>query len=75
MNGGDRLEKEYRQLLDALQTAKPGKEMRELHRKVKKYGDRVPFILRYPDFPLWVSAMAMVGSVVVFILQMFGIGQ
>ena len=46
-----------------------GKMARQAHRALRKYGDRLPIIYRYPNFPYLLSAFAGgFSAVTVFIL-------
>ncbi len=45
----------YKDILDDLRTAIPGKEYRKLHKELKAYGDGLRFTDRYPYFWLYVS--------------------
>lgn len=65
-------EESYRELLERMKTAKPGRECRELHRKLRKYGRGLFFTDRYPNFSIWLSAIAAVISLLAFILKLFG---
>lgn len=57
----------YRDLLEQLKTARTGKECRELHRKLRRFGDGIALMDRYPYLPLAVSIVAFVISVVAFL--------
>lgn len=46
-------------LFDAMQTA-DCYEMRKIHKALKKYGDGVPLMYRYPDFPAYFSVVSLV---------------
>lgn len=67
------IEESYRELLERMKTVKPGKDCRELHKKLKKYGDGMFFMDRYPNFTLWLSVVALVLAILVFILRVVGI--
>ena len=54
--------KKLHELYERLATAQPGKEARELHKELKKFGDGVPFFYRYPNFPLIISIIALLVS-------------
>ena len=51
--------KELYALWNRLAKAQPGKEMREVHKELKKYGYGVPFFGRYPNSPLVISIIAL----------------
>lgn len=68
-------EESLRDLYKQMATIKTPKECRKLHKKLKRYGRGMFFTDRHPDFPIWVAGAAVVVSVVVLILQMFGIGN
>ena len=58
-----------RELWDSMQTA--GRyEMRKIHKALKKYKDGVPFMYRYPDFPIHFSVMALIVSVLAAVLKL-----
>lgn len=48
---------------------KSGKEARKIHKELKQYGDGLFFLDRYPYFPLWISIISLVVSVVAFIVR------
>ncbi len=66
---------EYDALLNRLAAVKTAKEVRELHKEFKKYGDGLCFLDRYPYFPIWVSGFAFVVSIVTMVLRMLGVGN
>lgn len=59
------------ELWDAMQIVEPGsKEMRQIHKCLKKYHDAVPFIYRYPDgfsYPMRVARVII--SVIILIVN------
>lgn len=63
----------YKELLEQMKNARPGKECRVLHRKLRKYGTGLCFRDRYPNFDLAVAIIALVVSLTVFALQCQGI--
>ena len=60
---------ELYQLLKQLETAKPGKEARELHKKLKPYGHGLFLHDRYPNLPLVVSGVAVALNVIALIVK------
>lgn len=44
------------------------KEIRKIHRALKKYGDGMPLWSRYPNFPTYISALSVVVSVIALLL-------
>lgn len=60
------------ELWDAMQTDDV-KELRQIHKALKKYSrtDGIPLYRRYPDFPYQFSCMALVVVVVLFIIVSF----
>lgn len=61
---------EYRALLARLSKPdKTTKEIRLIHKELKKYGGGIPFHQRYPNFVFYVSVIALVVSVIGFILK------
>lgn len=56
------------ELWEAMQIAGPGKEMRKIHKCLKKYHDPIPFEYRYPYFPVIFSLVVMGISVVLLIV-------
>ena len=57
-----------RLVLESL-SVEPGKAARELHRKLRRYGDRLPLSMRYPNLPLWISIAAAVSAAARVILD------
>ena len=45
------------------------KEARCLHRELKKYGCGLPVFVRFPNLPLWLSAIAAVLAVTKIVLD------
>lgn len=56
------------ELWEAMQIVSLGKEMRKIHRCLKKYHDSIPFEYRYPYFPVIFSLVEMSISVVLLIV-------
>ena len=48
-----------RELWDAMQT-KNKYELRKIHKALRKFGDDVPFMYRYPDFPIYFAGTVLV---------------
>lgn len=45
-------------------------ELRKIHKALRKYGDGVPFIYRYPDFPAYLYAGSIVLSVAALVVKL-----
>lgn len=59
---------EYRALLARLSKPnKTAKEIRLLHKELKKYGGGIPFHQRYPNFSYYVLVIALVICVIAFV--------
>ena len=56
-----------RQLYLETQTAKPGKDARELHRELKKHGDRLFLLDRYPELQITMLCVAAIISIAVIV--------
>ena len=69
---GEKMET-YRNLLEQMKTVRPGKECRDLHRKLRKYGTGLCFRDRYPNFDLSVAVIALVVSLTVLVLKCLGV--
>ena len=53
----------YEEILKCLKTAKPGKECRALHKELKKFGDGLAFMYRYPKSTIILSIIsAIIGT-------------
>lgn len=52
--------KSYEELCECLWNAKSAKEVRKIHKELKKYGNGALFEDRYPNFPTVVSIAALV---------------
>lgn len=63
---------EYIQLLRRIPITLHGKASRELHKKLKKYGEGLDFNRRYPDFSLWLAVVAFLVSVLTAIIRFIG---
>lgn len=61
--------KSYEELCECLWNAKSAKEIRKIHKELKKYGDGALFEDRYPFFPVLVHVMAIVISVIALIVS------
>ena len=60
----------HREIFERLKTAKPGKECRALHKELKKYGDGVSFMYRYPYvFHLPAVVMSIV-AIIISVVQL-----
>lgn len=60
---------EYVRLVMESLKVEPGKAARELHRKLRRYGDRLPLSMRYPNLPLWISLAAAASAAAKVILD------
>ena len=58
-----------RELWNAMQTNNRY-ELRKIHKALRKFGDDVPFMYRYPDFPLHFSIAVLIISVLVAVLKL-----
>lgn len=58
-----------RELWDEMQTS-DRYELRKIHRTLKRHGDGVPFMYRYPDFPIHFSVTALMISLVAVVLKL-----
>lgn len=61
--------KEYTRLVMESLKVEPGKAARELHRKLRRYGDRLPLSMRYPNLPMWISLAAATSAAAKVILD------
>ena len=61
-----------RELWERLSVAKAGEEARAIHKELKKYGDSVPFSVRYPNFYIVMSVISLIGAIAVLIKQVIG---
>lgn len=55
------------EIYNDLSTCRRGKEARKLHKELKQYEDGLPFMDRYPNFPLMFSLI----SLLLVLLQLF----
>lgn len=55
------MQRTYKEILNDLQTAKRGKECRKLHKELKRLDRKngLPLSMRYPNFPLVISIIAL----------------
>lgn len=60
---------EYMAIMQEKRATPPGKEARAFYKKYKKYGIKVFFDDRYPNFRLIISIIAFVASLATFILK------
>ncbi len=63
---------EYKKLLEQLSGTPAGKPSRELHKKLKKYGDGLEFGRRYPKFDTYLARTAFAVSIITLILKILG---
>lgn len=61
--------KNYAELLEQLRTADSPKELRKLHKELRRYGDGIPFHSRYPNFSFGLSIVALIANIIVFALK------
>lgn len=62
----------YEELLREIPKIKEGKEARMLHRALRKYGDGLSLMYRYPNFPIYFSLFSgAFSAVTVFIAFVF----
>lgn len=60
----------YKDIMNDLQTAEYGGECRKLHKELRKYYKQgLPLFMRYPNFPLIISVVAVALLAVSFILS------
>lgn len=72
------MEKRYeemtrRELWDAMQVAgemNDGRSMRKIHKCLKNYNDGVPFMYRYPYFPLILSFVALTTAIIALVARL-----
>lgn len=53
----------YKEIMDDVQQASSGKEMRELHKELRQHKNHyggLPMFMRYPNLPYIVSAISMI---------------
>lgn len=58
-----------RDLWEAMQT-NDKYELRKIHKALRKYGDGVPLMYRYPDLPYHLSVFVVVVSLIVAVLKL-----
>lgn len=58
-----------RELWDAMQTNNEF-ELRKIHKALKKYGDSVPLMYRYPYFPSYFGVSALIIALVVLVVKL-----
>ncbi len=58
-----------RELWDAMQT-NDKYELRKIHKALRRFGDDVPFMYRYPDFPLYFGGIVSISALVVAVLKL-----
>ena len=50
-------------------------ELRKIHKALRRFGDSVPFMYRYPDFPIYFSLVSMVlcavAALVAWVVRVF----
>lgn len=50
-------------------------ELRKIHKALRRFGDSVPFMYRYPDFPAYFALVSMVlcsvAAIVVWVVRVF----
>lgn len=62
----------YQELMEMYKNALKGKEMRFIHRELKKIGYLgLEFNDRYPDFAYWVSVVSFVITIAVYVIEAF----
>ena len=59
----------YEEMLRVIPTVPYGKEARDLHRALRKYGDGLPLYGRYPNFPLYFSVFSLVVSLIALVFM------
>lgn len=60
---------EYVKLLVESFSVKPGKDARQLHKKLRQYGSGLPMSLRWPNLPMWISLAAAASAAAKVILD------
>ena len=58
-----------KEILDWMARAETPQELRKIHKELKRYGDRIYFHRRYPNFSFVVSCIALVGSILLLIMK------
>ncbi len=59
----------YKEVLDRLAKATTPKELRAIHKDLRKFGTGIPFHRRYPNYALVVSCIAFGASVLFPIIR------
>lgn len=62
-----------RELWEAMQDAgemMDGRSVRKIHKCLKKYNDGVPFMYRYPYFPIALSIVALIMQIATVIVKL-----
>lgn len=65
-------QRSYKEIMDDVQKANYGKEMRVLHKELKQHEDRyggLPMFMRYPNLPYIVSATSLIIAIAVVIIK------
>ena len=65
-------QRSYKEIMDDVQKANYGKEMRVLHKELKQQEDRyggLPMFMRYPNLPYIVSATSLIIAIAVVIIK------
>ena len=65
-------QRSYKEIMDDVQKANYGKEMRALHKELKQHEDRYggsPMFMRYPNLPYIVSAISLIIAIAVVIIK------
>ncbi len=65
-------QRSYKEIMDDVQKANYGKEMRALHKELKQHEDRyggLPMFMRYPNLPYIVSATSLIIAIAVVIIK------
>ena len=57
------------ELWEAMQKCQPGKEMRKIHKCLKKYNSSLPFIYRYPYSPVALAVVAIGITIVTIVMK------
>lgn len=76
MNGQQEVERmrkecteEHVRLIVESFSVKPGKDARQLHKKLRQYGSGLPMSLRWPNLPMWISLAAAASAAAKVILD------
>ncbi len=60
------------ELWEAMNRVDRGKEMRKIHKCLKKYNDGISFRDRYPYFPIVLSIAALIMQIAALIVKIIG---